>query len=83
MKRQGYESRPSYKVRGVTNISYPIFDERGSATGALTVPYIQHIDASASAAEVSTSLKKAAAEISAAIGGKNPAKPKGDRPAAK
>ncbi len=83
VKRQGYESRPSYKVRGVTNISYPIFDERGSAIGALTVPYIQHIDASASAAEVSTSLKKAAAEISAAIGGKTPGKPKGDRPAAK
>jgi DNA-binding IclR family transcriptional regulator len=76
VKRQGYESRPSYKVRGVTNISYPIFDERGSAIGALTVPYIQHIDASASAAEVSTSLKKAAAEISAAIGGKNPARQK-------
>jgi DNA-binding IclR family transcriptional regulator len=76
VKRQGYESRPSYKVRGVTNISYPIFDERGSATGALTVPYIQHIDASASAADVSTSLKKAAAEISAAIGGKTPAKQK-------
>jgi DNA-binding IclR family transcriptional regulator len=83
VKRQGYESRPSYKVRGVTNISYPIFDERGSAIGALTVPFIQHIDASASAAEVSTSLKKAAAEISAAIGGKTPGKPKGDRPAAK
>lgn len=83
VKRQGYESRPSYKVRGVTNISYPIFDERGSAIGALTVPYIQHIDASANAAEVSTSLKKAAAEISAAIGGKTPGKPKGDRPAAK
>jgi DNA-binding IclR family transcriptional regulator len=83
VKRQGYESRPSYKVRGVTNISYPIFDERGSAIGALTVPYIQHIDASASAAEVSASLKKAAAEISAAIGGKTPAKHKGDRPAAR
>ena len=83
VKRQGYESRPSYKVRGVTNISYPIFDERGSAIGALTVPFIQHIDASASAAEVSTSLKKAAAEISAAIGGKTPVKPKGDRPSAK
>jgi DNA-binding IclR family transcriptional regulator len=83
VKRQGYESRPSYKVRGVTNISYPIFDERGSAIGALTVPFIQHIDASASAAEVSTSLKKAAAEISAAIGGKTPGKPKGDRPSAK
>ena len=76
IKRQGYESRPSYKVRGVTNISYPIFDERGSAIGALTVPYIQHIDASPSAADVNASLKRAAAEITAAIGGKSPFKQK-------
>jgi DNA-binding IclR family transcriptional regulator len=76
IKRQGYESRPSYKVRGVTNISYPIFDERGSAIGALTVPYIQHIDASPSAADVNASLKRAAAEITAAIGGITPVKHK-------
>jgi DNA-binding IclR family transcriptional regulator len=77
VKRQGYESRPSYKVRGVTNISYPIFDDRSSAIGALTVPYIQHIAASPSAAEVNASLKRAADEITAAIGGKAPVKQKG------
>ena len=53
IKRQGFESRPSYKVRGVTNISYPIFDGRGSAIGALTVPYIQHTESIASASETS------------------------------
>ena len=59
----------------MTNISYPIFDERGSATGALTVPYIQHIDASASAAEVSAQPEEGGRERSrAAIGGKNSAK---------
>lgn len=77
VKRQGYESRPSYKVRGVMNISFPVFDERGSATGALTVPYIQHLQASPSIQEVSGMLKKAAAEITAAIGGKTPVKHKG------
>jgi DNA-binding IclR family transcriptional regulator len=77
VKRQGYESRPSYQVRGVTNISYPIFDVRGSAVGALTVPYIQHLHASPSANEVSASLKRAAEEITAAIGGKAPMKQKG------
>jgi DNA-binding IclR family transcriptional regulator len=72
VKRQGFESRPSYKVRGVTNISYPIFDERGSAIGALTVPYIQLIEGVANASQVSAALKKASREITAAIGGKTP-----------
>lgn len=76
IKRQGCESRPSYKVRGVTNISYPIFDQRESAIGALTMPYIQHMVASPSVADVSASLKRAAAEITAAIGGKVPTKSK-------
>ena len=70
VKRQGFESRPSYKVRGVTNISYPIFDERGSAIGALTVPYIQLIDPVANASQVSAALKEASREITAAIGGR-------------
>lgn len=74
IKRQGCESRPSYKVRGVTNISHPIFDERGSAIGALTVPYIQHIEARADASQVSASLKKASREVTAAIGGRIPGK---------
>jgi DNA-binding IclR family transcriptional regulator len=74
IKRQGYESRPSYKVRGVTNISYPIFDGRGSAIGALTVPYIQYMAAAPNTAKVSASLKKAASEITAAIGGRIPGK---------
>ena len=74
IKRQGYESRPSYKVRGVINISYPIFDGRGSAIGALTVPYIQYMAAVANTAKVSASLKKASREITAAIGGRIPGK---------
>ena len=80
IKRQGYESRPSYKVRGVTNISYPIFDGRGSAIGALTVPFIQHLDSIANVSEVSASLKKASREISAAIGGRTPGKRQGHTP---
>jgi DNA-binding IclR family transcriptional regulator len=77
IKRQGYESRPSYKVRGVTNISYPIFDARGSAIGALTVPYIQHMDSIADASQVSACLKKASREVTAAIGGRTPGKRQG------
>ena len=66
-------------MRGITNISYPVFDARGSAIGALTVPYIQHIESIADAAQVSASLKKAAREITAAIGGRTPGKRPGTR----
>jgi DNA-binding IclR family transcriptional regulator len=80
IKRQGYESRPSYKVRGVTNISYPIFDGRGSAIGALTVPFIQHMESVANVSAVSASLKKASREITAAIGGRTPGRRQGHAP---
>lgn len=74
VRRQGYDMRPSYKVRGVKNISYPIFDERGCAIGALTVPYIEHYDASATPQEVCQILDKATRDISHVIGGRPPGK---------
>lgn len=70
IRRRGFEQRPSYKVRGVTNISYPIFDERGSAVCALGIPYLQHNETSISASEAAMILRKAATEITAAIGGR-------------
>jgi DNA-binding IclR family transcriptional regulator len=72
VRRQGYDMRPSYKVRGVMNISYPLFDERGFAIGALTVPYIEHYDASATSKEVCQILDKATRDISHVIGGRPP-----------
>jgi DNA-binding IclR family transcriptional regulator len=68
----GHERRPSYLVKGVTNISFPIFDDRGAALGALTVPYIEHHKSSYPESKVIEELGKAAAEITAAIGGKLP-----------
>jgi DNA-binding IclR family transcriptional regulator len=73
VRRQGYERRPSYKVRGILNISYPVFDERGVSIGALTVPYIQHNEATASSTQACAVLERAAAEITQAIGGRIPA----------
>jgi DNA-binding IclR family transcriptional regulator len=72
VRRQGYDMRPSYKVRGVMNISYPMFDERGFAIGALTVPYIEHYDANATPKEVCQILDKATRSISEVIGGRPP-----------
>lgn len=74
IQRAGFERRESYQVRGVVNISFPIFDDRGSAMGALTVPFIQRNDESATAADVIASQREAASEITAAIGGRLPEK---------
>ena len=70
IQRAGFEKRASYQVKGVSNISFPIFDQSGNAMGALTVPYIQHNDKSASAEEVTEQLGRSAAAISSVIGGR-------------
>ena len=83
IQRAGFERRESYQVRGVVNISFPIFDDRGSAMGALTVPFIQRNDESATAADVISSQRDAAAQITTAIGGRLPEKLAAATPAAK
>ena len=70
IRKAGYEKRASYLVKGIVNISFPIFDDRGSALGALTVPYIQHSEAPLSLLETTQVLHRAADEISSAIGGR-------------
>lgn len=72
IRRKGYEERASYQVRGVTNLTFPVFDQHGSATGALTTPYIQHLESSIAQKEVVTMLAKIANEITLSIGGKFP-----------
>jgi len=71
IRKAGYEKRASYLVKGILNISFPILDDRGSAVGALTVPYIQYNEVAAQGSEVIEALKRSAAEITAAIGGKS------------
>jgi DNA-binding IclR family transcriptional regulator len=70
IRRAGYEKRISYLVKGVMNISFPILDDRGSAVGALTVPYIQYTQPSKTIDQVISLLHGAATEISLAIGAK-------------
>jgi DNA-binding IclR family transcriptional regulator len=69
IRKAGYERRASYAVKGILNISFPIFDDRGVAMAALTMPYIQHSESTLSASEVIEELRRAAADITAAIGG--------------
>ena len=70
IRKAGYEKRASYVVKGILNISFPILDDRGSAMAALTVPYIQHSESQMGPAEVIDALRRAAREITAAIGGR-------------
>ena len=70
IRRAGFEKRASYLVKGVLNISFPICDERGSALGALTMPYIQYSTSGVGQKQVIDALKDAADEINAAIGGR-------------
>ena len=71
IRKAGFEKRASYLVKGIVNISFPIYDDRGSAVGALTVPYIQSSVSSIRINDVMSALQRAAAEITAAIGGQS------------
>lgn len=70
IRRAGYEKRASYVVKGIMNISFPIVDDRGAALAALTMPYIQHTESVMAVPAVTEELRRAAAEITAAIGGR-------------
>lgn len=72
IRKAGFEKSPSYLVKGIVNISFPIFDDRGSPLAALTVPYIQHSEARTNASEVIEALRRAAAEITTGMGGRAP-----------
>ena len=73
LRKIGHERRASYLVKGVVNISFPIFDDRGAPLGAITVPYIEHHRGAYREADVIKALREAAMQITAAIGGKAPA----------
>jgi DNA-binding IclR family transcriptional regulator len=69
IRKMGYEKSASYLVKGITNISFPILNHQGSAIAALTIPYIEYSNAPIKMNEVIEFLKKAASEITAALGG--------------
>jgi DNA-binding IclR family transcriptional regulator len=68
IRRKGYEQSPSYQVKGITNISHPVLDNQLRAIAAITVPYIQRMDASPSLDMVKKELAQTAKELSAAMG---------------
>lgn len=73
LARSGFEMHDSYQVSGVVNISFPIMNDQGSAIGALTVPFIQHIHSELGAPQIAPMVRTAAAEITRSLGGRMPA----------
>ena len=69
VRKKGFEEHDSYQVRGVVNVTFPIFDNRRSALGALTAPYIEHVDSKVTRSAVVAALRKSAEEISFTLGG--------------
>lgn len=69
IRERGYEERASYEIRGVTNISYPVLDERGAALAALTVPYLARIEGSTTLKKVHAAMREASKELTEAVGG--------------
>ena len=72
IRKAGCEKRASYLVKGIVNISFPIFDDRGAPLGALTFPHIQSNKSARNSIQIIQLLRDAAEEITTSIGGKRP-----------
>lgn len=68
-RARGVEIHPSYRLRGVTNISAPILDHSGRSVAALTSPYIERIDEDITFEAIVEEIRAAAKELSRQIGG--------------
>jgi DNA-binding IclR family transcriptional regulator len=77
--KAGFESRASYEVKGVVNISFPVLNAQGNAVAGLTVPYVKRIEDKVSIPDVVKILRVASQQISEALG----ATPKPQKPSIK
>ncbi len=69
IRERGYEYAPSDTVDHVIDISFPILDHAGAAVAALTMPLLGQRDAPTDLVRIRGPMARAAAEISAAVGG--------------
>jgi DNA-binding IclR family transcriptional regulator len=60
---------PSYQVRGVTNIAFPVLNQHGAAIAALSVPFLARIGDHIGPANVKSVLREASHKLSGAVGG--------------
>ena len=45
IRERGFEEMDSTRIRGIRDVSFPVLDHRSSAVAALTVPFIERLDA--------------------------------------
>lgn len=67
--RTGHEVMDSFVIRGVVNISAPIFDHSGQAIAALTIPHVERYQDTVGFNVCRDSLIKAAHALSKSLGG--------------
>jgi DNA-binding IclR family transcriptional regulator len=72
IRQRGYEEMPSYQVRGVTNIAFPVLNQHGDAIAAFSVPFLARIGDRIGPAHVKLALREASQKLSSAVGGKKP-----------
>ena len=70
IRKRGCEEMPSYQVRGVTNIAFPVLNQHGDAIAALSVPFLARIGDRIGPADVKSVLLEASERLSSAVGGK-------------
>lgn len=68
IRERGFERRDSYQVRGVVNISFPIFDDSGEAVAALTMPFLPRLDLAMNEDQAIEALRRGSEALSAAMG---------------
>tara|TARA_B110000977_G_scaffold162002_1_gene207203 strand:- start:1571 stop:1819 length:249 start_codon:yes stop_codon:yes gene_type:complete len=72
IRKDGFEVRDSFVVKGVVNIAAPIIDHSGQAAAALTVPHIERFDSPVSFEQCTSELIATATAISKSLGGQPP-----------
>ena len=70
IRARGYEQMASYRIHGIVNISYPIFNQHGEAIAAMSVPFIERVGDRPGLKPIKESLQAASSRLTAGIGGK-------------
>jgi DNA-binding IclR family transcriptional regulator len=66
--KAGYEERPSIRIAGIINLSFPVRDRLNRVVAALTVPYLPQRTSFTTLDEVRAMARQAAADLSQALG---------------
>ena len=72
IQKRGYEVVADETLRGITDVSFPIFDASGIAQAAITMPFLLWVTNQVQLVDASKHLYESAAELCRQIGGHLP-----------